>query len=302
MIGALARNAATLALTSLVAFATLCAMPGDPVEIALMAWSVNPTPEAAAALRREWGLDQGVVSQYVAWLARFASGDWGVSFRTGRPILREMLDRLPISAALGFGSIALAALLAVPLGFLAARRPGGIADRVSRAINVLSQSMPAFCVGLMLIWLLGVKLQLLRPFSGEPWTRVGLPILLLAFYSLGTLARVYRTGLLAVTREPYFTTARAKGLGRTQALWAHGNAAALYAMVAALVPEFAWAIGGTAVCEIVFGLPGISLFLVQSIGARDYFVLQAYVVVIAAWMLLVRAAAQALLRRLEPRL
>ena len=97
-------------------------------------------------------------------------------------------------------------------------------------------------------------------------------------------------------------TARAKGLGRSRALWSHGHAAALYATIAALVPEFGWVIGGTAVSEVVFALPGISQFLVQSIGARDYFVLQAYVVLVAAWMLVVRIGVDLVLRRLEPRL
>ncbi|MCC7049710.1 MAG: ABC transporter permease [Alphaproteobacteria bacterium] len=288
--------------TSLLAFATLRAMPGDPVEIALVAWNVAATPETIGALRRQWGLDQPLAGQYLSWLGRFVLGDWGVSFRTGRPILREMLERLPISAALGFGSLAIASLLAVPLGFLAALKPRGLADHLSRAINVLTQSVPAFWLGLVLLWFLGVKLQLLRPFSGEPATRLAAPILLLAFYSLGPLSRVYRTELLAASREPYFVTARAKGLGMARALWSHGHRAALFAMVAAMAPEFAWVVGGTAVTEVVFALPGVSLFLVQSIGARDYFVLQAYLVAIGVWMLLARTAIEAALRGLEPRL
>lgn len=302
MATALARILALLGGSSVLAFATLRAMPGDPVEIALAAWNVAATPETVAALRRQWGLDQGLAGQYLSWLGRFLVGDWGVAFRTGRPILNEIVERLPISAALGFGSLALASLLAVPLGFFSARRPGGVADILARASNVASQSIPSFWLGLILLWTLGVKLQLIRPFSGDPWTRLGLPILLLSFYSLGSLTRVYRTELLAAAREPYFITARAKGLSETQALWSHGHRAALFAMIAALGPEFGWVVGGTAVTEIVFALPGISQFLVQSIGSRDYFVLQAYVVVIAAWMLLVRVGIDAALRVLEPRL
>ena len=91
-------------------------------------------------------------------------------------------------------------------------------------------------------------------------------------------------------------------VGETRALWAHGHGAAFYGVVAALVPEFAWVVGGTAVTEVVFALPGLSQFLVQSIGARDYFVLQAYVVLVACWMLLVRLAVDVILHRLEPRL
>lgn len=302
MLAALARTSGMLVAASLLAFAMLRAMPGDPAEIALAAWNVAATPETVGALRRQWGLDEALPLQYLRWLGRFLSGDWGVSFRTGRPIATEMLQRAPLSATLGLGALALALALAIPLGFFAALRPGGSVDRLSRGLNVLSQSVPSFLLGLLLLWLLGVKLQLLRPFSGDPWTRLLLPTGLVALYSAGTLARVYRAELLAVVRQPYFLTARAKGLGETRALWAHGHGAAFYGVVAALVPEFAWVVGGTAVTEVVFALPGLSQFLVQSIGARDYFVLQAYVVLVACWMLLVRLAVDVILHRLEPRL
>lgn len=291
-----------LAATSVLAFAILHAMPGDPAEIALAQWNIAATPDTLGALRRQWGLDQNLLRQYLGWLDRFAAGDWGISFRTGRPILTEMIERLPVSAILGFGGIALAFALAVPLGFYSARKPGGVADQAARAINVLTQSVPVFWLALVLLWLLGVKLHLIHPFAAEGATRFVLPVLLLAVYSLGSLTRVYRTELLMQRAEPYFLTARAKGLSETRALWSHGHRAALYTMVAALGSEFGWVVGGTAVTEMVFALNGISQFLVQSVSARDYFVLQAYVVVIAAWMILVRLGIEASLRLLEPRL
>jgi peptide/nickel transport system permease protein len=296
------RAAGMLAATSVLAFAMLHAMPGDPAEIALAQWNIAATPETIGALRRQWGLDRNLIQQYLAWLGRFASGDWGVSFRTGRPILTEMLDRLPVSAGLGFGGIALASVLAVPLGFLSGLRAGSVADHAVRAVNVLTQSVPVFWLALVLLWLLGVKLQLMRPFAAEGAARFALPVLLLAVYSLGSLASVYRTELLAQRGEPHFLAARAKGLSEPRALWSHAHRAALYSLVAAVGPEFGWVVGGTAVAEIVFALNGIGQFLVQSVSARDYFVLQAYVVVVAAWMVLVRFGIEASLRLLEPRL
>lgn len=301
MAGAL-RLGTMLAATSVLSFAVIHAMPGDPVEVALAAWNVAATPETIGALRRRWGLDRDLAGQYLAWLWRFLGGDWGTSFRTGQPILGEFLWRLPVSATLGFGGVFIASALAVPLGFLAARRPGGAADLLARAINVLTQSVPSFWLGLVALWVLGVKLQLVKPFTGDGPGRLLLPVLIVALYSLGSLARIYRTELIAAAGEPYFMTARAKGLGETRALWTHGHRAALFALVAAITPEFGWVIGGTAVIEVVFALPGISQFLVQSIGARDYFVLQAYVVVIAVWMLVARLAVGAALRLIEPRL
>ncbi len=302
MAAAALRTATMLVGTSLLAFAVIRAMPGDPVEMALAAWNVAATPDTVAALRRQWGLDQGLVGQYLSWLGRFAAGDWGKSFRTGQPILHEFLWRFPVSATLGIGSLVLAAILAVPLGFFAALRPRGAVDRVAAAINVFGQAVPSFWLGLVLLWLLGVKLQWIRPFTGEGPGQLVLPIALLAFYTLGSLTRVYRGELLAARSQPYFLTARAKGLSPIRALWSHGHRAALYAMVAAMAPEFAWLIGGTSVTEIVFALPGISQFLVQSVAARDYFVLQAYLVAIAAWMLAVNLAVSAALLLLDPRL
>src|SRR5437899_3233193 len=95
------RTLIMLAGTSVLAFAVIHAMPGDPVEMALAAWNVALTPDTAAALRAEWGLDRGLIGQYLAWLGRFITGDWGKSFRTGQPILTEFLWRFPVSAALG---------------------------------------------------------------------------------------------------------------------------------------------------------------------------------------------------------
>lgn len=302
VLGAAARFAVMAAGLSVLAFVTLRAIPGDPAEIALAAWHVAATQETLDALRRDWGLDRTLAHQYGAWLMRFLVGDWGVSFRTGRPILSEMLERLPVSAALGFGGLTLAVLVSIPLGFLAARSPGGLADGLARGINILGQSVPAFWLGLLLIWGLAVKLQVVPAFAAEGGGRLLLPVLLVALYSVGPLARIYRTALVDAARQPYFLASRAKGLGYTQALWKHGHRAAAFALVAALAPEFAWVIGGSAVIEVVFALPGISQFLVQSIAARDYFVLQAYVMMLGGWMLSVRLVLDVVLRLVDPRL
>ncbi len=300
-VGWLFRVVILLAVVSVAAFAVLHAVPGDPVIIALSVQNLPVTPETVAALRAEWGLDRPLAAQYLHWLAGFLSGDWGVSFRTTRPILEEFGRRVPVSMALGFGGLALALVVAVPLGFAAAVRPGGLADRVARAVTVLTQAVPAFWLGLVAIWLFAVELGVLQAFTGPLSERLVLPILIVALYSLGSLTRVYRAELLAAVETPMYRTARAKGLSRPAAIWRHCHRRGLFGLLAALTPEFGWVIGGTAVTEVVFGLPGISQFLVESIGARDYFVLQAYIVVIAVWMLAVFTAADLLGRVLDPR-
>lgn len=294
------RSAASLLAVSALAFLVVAFMPSDPVMIAIRAWNLPPDPATIAALRGEWGLDLPMPERYLRWLSGFVSGDWGRSFRTGEPVLEEFMARLPLSLSLGLGGLSLAALLAVPIGFLAALKPDGLADRLSRMLAVTVQAVPAFWLGLLAIWLLGVQLQIIRPFSGGPSILV-IAAMLIATQSTGMLARVYRRDLLGQAAEPHFRTALAKGLSRRQALWRHGHRSALYAMLSAVRSEAGWAIGTTATLEVLFGLPGVSQFLVASISARDYHVLLAYVMTVAVWMVAMNGAIALALHRLDPR-
>ncbi|WP_269932346.1 ABC transporter permease [Aminobacter sp. HY435] len=293
------RSVASMLAISALAFAIIASMPSDPVDIALRAWNLPATDETVAAMRSQWGLDQPVPARYGLWLSQFVAGDWGRSFRTGEPVIAEFFHRLPLSLAIGISGLALAALLAVPLGFAAALKPNGMADKASRLLSIGVQAVPSFWLGLLLIWLLGVQARLIRPFSGDASSWL-LPIFLVALHALGTLSRVYRRDLVEFTYKPHFRTALAKGLSRRQALWRHGHRGAAYALLSAIRSEAGWAIGSTAALEILFGLPGISQFLVQSIAARDHMVLQAYVMVIACWMLLMNACLELAMRRLDP--
>lgn len=294
------RALAGLLAVSVAAFFLIALMPADPVMIAIRAWNLPPTEETIAALREGWGLDRSLPERYLIWLGGFVSGDWGLSFRTGEPVLSEFLRRLPLSVGVGVGGLALAIAISVPLGLAAAQRPGGFADRLSRLIAVSVQAVPAFWIGLVAIWLLGVHLQLVRPFSGGP-SIVAIAIAIIALHSVGVLSRVYRKDMLEQASRPHFRTALAKGLTRRQALWHHCHRGAFYAALAAVRSEAGWVIGSTATLEVLFGLPGISQFLVQSIAVRDYHVLFAYVMVVAIWMLLINAILQHAMRRLDPR-
>lgn len=286
---------------SFAAFATITLMPADPVAIAIRVWNLPASEDTIAALRAEWGLDQPLPLRYLHWLGGFLTGDWGRSFRTGEPVFREFLERLPVSLSLGLAGLGLAILLAIPLGFLAAASPRRIADRASRALSVFVQAVPSFWLGLVLLWVLGVQLRWVRPFAND-WTAIVLPILLIALHSVAVLSRVYRRDMLETVNQPHFRTALAKGLSEKQALWRHGHRSAFYALLSAVRSEAGWVIGSTATMEILFGLPGISQFLVQSIAARDQMVLQAYVMVIAIWMLVMNAGARFAMRLLDPRL
>lgn len=294
-------SAMGLVVLSFASFTLIALMPADPVEIAIRAWNLPATAETAAALRAEWGLDRPLLLRYLHWLADFVTGDWGRSFRTGEPVLAEFRERLPVSLLLGLSGLVLAVVLAVPLGFFAAARPGGLADRGSRALSVFVQAVPAFWLGLILLWVLGVQLRWIRPFSRDATAAV-LPVLLIALHSLAMFCRVYRRDMVETARRPYFRTALAKGLSHRQALWRHAHRGAFYALLSAVRSEAGWVIGSTATMEILFNLPGLSQFLVQSVAVRDQMVLQAYVMVIALWLLIMNGLVRFALARLDPRI
>ena len=290
-----------LVVVSFIAFSIIALMPSDPVEIAIRTWNLPATNETTAALRQEWGLDRPLVIRYAQWGWDFLHGDWGRSFRTGEQVRSEFMNRLPLSLTIGLAGLCLALLLALPLGFAAVLKPGGIADRFSRLLSVLTQSTPVFATGLVLIWIFGVQLRWVRPFANDGVSLV-LAIALVSLHATAVLTRVYRQGLQEATAQPWFVTARAKGLPEWLAIWRHAHPAALYSVLAAVHSEAGWVIGSAAATEVLFGLPGISQFLVQSISVRDQMVLQAYVMVVACWMASVDLLARLMMLRLEPRL
>ncbi|MFK0208246.1 ABC transporter permease [Agrobacterium sp. NPDC090283] len=295
------RSALAMLALSLASFTLIALMPADPVQIAIRVWNLTATSETVAALREEWGLDRPLPLRYLHWLADFVTGDWGRSFRTGEPVFAEFSERLPVSLMLGLAGMFLAIAVAVPIGFFAAARPGGVTDRASRAFSVFVQAVPGFWLGLILLWVLGVQLRWMRPFATDA-TAIVLPVMLIASHSAAVFARVYRRDMMETMRQPYFRTALAKGLSRRQALWRHAHRGAFYALLSAVRSEAGWVIGSTATMEILFNLPGLSQFLVQSIAVRDQMVLQAYVMVIALWLLLMNLIVQILQRFLDPRL
>lgn len=303
---ATARGVGRLALSWLAVVATvfvlLRAMPGDPVEVFLAQTNIAAGPETVAAYRARWGLDGPLAAQFLQWLLGFVTFDWGVSFETGRPVAEELAGRAPYSAAIGFGGMALAVAGGFCLGFAAAHRPGGWADAASRVLAVAGQALPAFAVGLVALWILGVHLRWINAFGGGVTERILLPVLLVAFFSIGSMARLARAGFHDVRRSPYYLTALSKGLSRLAALWFHGRAAGALTLMAGLAPELAWIVGGTAVAEIVFGVPGLSERIVQAVANRDYAVIQPYVALVALWVICLLQGARVLRRALDPRI
>ena len=295
------RLLAALLLGSLAAFALPRLAPGDPALLALLEAGQSADPAGVAGLRAALGLEAAWPAQYWHWLMAALGGELGTSFRSGGPVAPELLRRLAVSLSLGGASLLLAGALAMPLARRAAARPGGLADRALDGAALLTQCVPTFWIGALLLWWLAVHAGWSGLVGGGVAERAVLPWLLLAFAALGPLGAVARAEFRRVAASAHLRTALARGEPQSRALSRQGRRQALAALAAAVAAEVAFAAGGAAVLEALFGVPGIGAWAVEAARARDWPVLQAVLLAAILWCAVVQQAAQALRRRLDPR-
>ncbi len=276
--------------------------PGDPAEIMLRADGIKPTYEAIEATRQALGLEGPVYMQYVNWLLRVLQLDLGVSYSSGRPVFMELMSRFPATAALTAGALLVALLVALPLGIGSALYPGSLLDRLGRVCTLLSVSMPGYWLSLLLIYYGGVKLKLLPVTGmGEPSSLV-LPSIALGFGLSGIYIRLIRTSLLDILGKLYIKAARAKGLAGWAILAKHAFRNAWLPSMTLLGIHVSALLGGSVVVETIFSWPGIGKYAVDAIFAKDYLVIQGYVLLMALVVVLVNLAVDLLHMLLDPRI
>lgn len=297
---ALVRQLGLFFVSSVVIFAVARALPRTPMEVYLQDRGLPVTPESIEALERQWGLGGPIVVQYFRWIGRFCTGDWGTSIVTGDQISVAMAQRLPISLAIGLGGVALAALLAYPLGMKASLGSRGW-DLGARVITLISQAVPSFLICTLVIDLFGVRLGWIPFFRLSGAALVIAPMLIVAFYSLGQLSRVVTAHAEELRTEPFVTAAVARGFELNDLLWRDGRRPVLYGLISTVIAKMAWVIGGTAIVEYVFAVPGMSYYLIKSISSRDYTVVQSYLMVLVLWMFGTRIILGGVLAWLDPR-
>lgn len=275
----LALSVPTLLLISVVVFALIRFIPGDP---ALLMLGDMADPQSLATTRAALGLDHSIGVQFVYWLQSVLSGDLGVSITSKQPVLELILDRFSVSASIVLVAVLLAALIAVPAGLFAAWKQNSALDLGLVTGATLLLSIPSFWLGLLLLYAFGIKLNWLPvvgyvPFAqnpGEAVTYLVLPIVTLTLVELGAITRMARASTIEVLRLEYIAHARAKGLSERAVLWRHAlpNAfAPTWTLIGLILGNL---LGGIAVLETVFTLPGIGRLMVDAIYARDYPVLQ----------------------------
>jgi peptide/nickel transport system permease protein len=291
---------------SMASFALVHVIPGDPALVMLG----EGNPQALQDLREQLGLNKPLTVRYGEWLGRVVRGDLGESLYNKTRISEELIWRMPTTAALVALSLCFAVAVGLPAGLLSAAFRNTWVDHAARLLTLVSLSLPSFWLGLMLIILFSLKLDLLPIVGYEPITRDfwgGLRFLILPAVALGghlaaLLTRLTRSSMLEVLGQDYVRTARAKGLHDTVVLMRHALRNALIPIVTVIGINIGILLGGSAVIETVFVLPGVGQLVVRSLYNRDLPVIQGLILYVAVIYVLVNLLVDVLYTFLDPRL
>jgi len=307
----------TILMITLVVFVMMRSIPGDPV-VALLGDAY--TEDDAVRIRQEYGLDKPIVLQYVIWLGKLIQGDWGTSILSGRPVLQDVLVRLPVTLELIVLSMAVALGIAVPAAIIGALRQNTWADYTATTIAMVGVSIPEFFIGVLLLLAFSIGMSGALPSSGWvylPGTcptivcaagllgnaqHVLMPALALGVGRAALLTRLLRASMLEVVRSEYVTTARAKGLSERPVVLKHALKNALIPTVTVMGLQVGFLIGGAIVVETLFAMPGLGTFGIDAIIARDYQQVQGFALVTAVAFVLMNLLADFTYTVLDPRI
>jgi peptide/nickel transport system permease protein len=307
----------TILMITFVVFVMMQSIPGDPV-VALLGDAY--TEEDAIKVREAYGLDKPVLVQYFIWLGKLVTGDWGASILTGRPVLQDVLVRLPVTLELIALSMAVALAIAIPAAIIGALRQNTWADYTATSVAMIGVSIPEFFIGVLLLLVFSFGFGGLLPSSGWvylPGTcpsmvcgvsfwgnlqHVLMPALALGVGRAALLTRLLRASMLEVIRSEYVTTARAKGLSERPVVLKHALKNALIPTVTVMGLQVGFLIGGAIVVETLFAMPGLGTFGIDAIIARDYQQVQGFALITAVAFVVINLFVDLTYTFLDPRI
>ncbi len=280
-------------------FSLIHLVPGDPAQAML---GDGASPQDIAELRTNLGLDRPLLTQYLAFMRQAAAGDLGTSFRTGQPVTMMIAERVPATAELALAAMTVAILMAIPLGVIAAVWRGTALDHGAMTFSLVGISIPNFWLGPLLAIFFSVELGWL-PVSGRGTVaHLILPALSLGLALSAILARMTRASLLEELGELYVRAARARGVSRAMAVVGHALRNSLIPLVTIVALQFGAVLTGAVITETIFAWPGIGRLLIQSIGFRDYPMVQGCILLIAVTYVTVNVITDMLYGVLDPRI
>jgi peptide/nickel transport system permease protein len=297
----------TLWVASIIIFAMLQIIPGDPAQLML---GINATDDAVAALREQLGLNASLFERYISWMSGMLVGDFGYSYTYGTAVGNLIAERVTVSLPLALIALALSTLIAIPVGIFTASRRGTATDTSAMAVTQIGIAIPNFWFAILLVYVFAITLRLV-PAGGFPGWETGLwpalkslllPAIALALPQAAILSRVTRSALLETMAEDYIRTARAKGLPARRVLWHHALRNALIPVLTILGLQFAFLLAGTIIIENVFYLPGLGRLIFQSIQRLDLMVVQSVVVLLVASVIFINFLVDLAYAWADPRL
>ena len=302
----------TLILTTLIVFVLFFLVPGDAALVILTGeeGAGAVTDEDIARMRHELGLDRPIHVQYGSWIWGMMRGDLGTSIWYQTPVIDELKDKFVVTVELSIFGIAMAFLMAVPLGIISAVKQDTWPDYISRIVSLVGIALPTFWLSILMVYFLAYTFNWLPPLGyaslwEDPWLNLEqlfFPALAIAFHDLAFTARVTRSSMLEVLREDYMRTARAKGLKEMAVVGRHALKNAILPVVTVSGYQFARALGGVIIVETIFVVPGLGRFVIESILHRDFVVLQAVILLTAAVVLTLNLVIDLLYGILDPRI
>lgn len=291
--------AVLVALTVLTLAFLLTRISGD---LAISIAGPNATQQDIEMIREAYGLNRPLHVQYLDWLGRAVQGDFGESYFFRDRVANLIAARMPVTLTLGLVGLAIALVVSLPLGILAAVREGSWVDRAVSLVALVGQAMPSFWLGLILMIVFGLQLAWLPISGAETWEGFVLPGIVLAFSAIPSLTRLTRSGMIEALASDYIRTARAKGLSRLSILVKHGFRNAAIPVVSIAAVQLGFMLGGSVVIETVFALHGVGFLAWESISKNDFPVVQAVVLILALIYIGLTLLADLLNAVLDPRL
>lgn len=289
---------------SFITFALVMLAPGDVVRQMIAGnEDIIVSQHEIEALRKELGLDKPFIFQYLDWLSRALQGNLGFSYMMKKPVIEALIEGLPGTITLSLASLFMMLVVSIPAGIYSAVKRGGIVDNIVRVCTFMGVSMPGFWVGLILLWLFGLKLDLLPIVGGEvTLENLILPSLTLAIAMASKYTRQVRTAILEELNQDYVVGARARGMSESHILWKEVLPNALLPLITLLGLSLGNLLGGAAVIEMVFAWPGLGRMAIEAITYRDFQLVQGVVVWIALMYMVINLLVDISYNYLDPRL
>ncbi len=291
---------------SVVVFFYMYLIPGDPIAGML---GSQGNPELVAKIRHEFGLDRPIYIQYIGWFSKVLRGDLGVTFRARYPITPLLMARIPATLELALGALVVAILIALPAGIIAGLNKNSRFDYIFSLFSLMGYSTPVFWSGYILVLLLSVRFHVLPsqgyvPFNEDPWRN--LQYLLMPAFTLGIalapyVGRMTRTAIIETMQEFFVSYARAKGLKRRIIFWRYILRHSIVSILVVLGLDIGYLLSGQIIVEELFNWPGVGRLIIRGVLERDYFVVQATILIYAGLFVLINLAVELLHGWLDPR-